>query len=287
MDEVYLGHLARVFPGAGAERLDAILTGYWEVHQRALVNLFLADRLDEGNVDRRFEWSGLDELDSALSEGRGVLLVTPHFGDERTLHIGLAIRGYPMHVISSRYPGAPPNVRRARLAVSMRWHHVAFPDESPRWMFEALRAGEVIQTSPTAWGGPKGHWVESFGVPVLGSSTPVRLSTSTGAAVVMALNEAEPGFRFRARLRRLDPAGAGREATQAVFSEFERAGREHPTQYNWMNLVIRHRETNTMARLGRIPREESELERLAAREDWDPCRIQRLEEVSPLGPSRR
>ncbi len=33
-----------------------------------------------------------------------------------------------------------------------------------------------------------------------------------------------------------------------------------PGQYDWDNLLIRHRESNTIARLGRIPENEVELE---------------------------
>ena len=63
---------------------------------------------------------------------------------------------------------------------------------------------------------------------------------------------------------------------------FEILGKDHPDQYNWMNLVIRHRETNTMARLGGIPRDEKEVEALAIEADWDSENICDFQTVSSL-----
>jgi len=284
---VYLAHLSRAFPDLGTRDLERILRGFWRVHQRAFLGLFTARRLGPGNLAGRVEWSGREELDAALAEGRGVVLAVPHFGDERTLHILLAIAGYPMHVVSSRYEEASGFVRRARLGVSMRWHHVGFPDENPAWIFRALRAGEVVQIAPTAWGGPKGHWVRSFGVPVLASSTPMRLAGSTGCAVVTACNHALPGARYRIVLRRFRPESTGPEGTGEMFAGFQRLGEDFPEQYNWMNLVIRHRETNTIARLGRIPADEREVEAAAIREDWDPAVVSDYSVVSRIGGASR
>ena len=52
-----------------------------------------------------------------------------------------------------------------------------------------------------------------------------------------------------------------------------------------MNLVIRHRETNTIARLGNIPKEESVVERAAVHADWSPANIQSFQTVSSISGS--
>ncbi|OPL18335.1 MAG: hypothetical protein AVO35_05680 [Candidatus Aegiribacteria sp. MLS_C] len=278
----YLGHLARIFPDRSDRERMRMLMGFWRVHQRAFLGLFNTARLNTSSLTERVEWSGKEALDEAIAEGRGVVMAAPHFGDERTLHILLAIAGYPMHVISSRYSELSERVRKARLGVSMRWHHVGFPDENPAWIYRALKAGEVVQISPTAWGGPKGHWVINFGVPFLASSTPLRLAASTGCAIVLGCNHALYGSRYRLEFLRFRPEESGPAGTAEMFTRFEDLGRTWPDQYNWMNLVIRHRETNTLARLGRIPRGEREVEEAAIPEDWNPNLIRNLEEVSGL-----
>lgn len=274
LNRIYLGHLERVFPNLDGAGLRRILKGYWRVHQRAFLGLFYSRRFTRSSLPGLVDLRNREALDRAVSSGRGVLLLVPHFGDERSLHILLAIMGYPMHVISSRYRGAPSVLREARLSVSRRWHHVAFPDQPVGWLYEALERGEVVQISPTAYGGPRGHWVSSFGVPVLASSTPARIARSTGCRLVVASNRVLPGMRYSIDLRefrpeRLDAAGTGR-----LFSLYRELGEKYPEQYNWMNLVIRHRETNTIARLGYIPQDESVLEAEADPSDWDPRLVQ-------------
>jgi len=287
MNDVYLGHLSRIFPDKGESELKKMLMGYWKVHQRALLNLFYSGRFNSENAPALVNWENRNLLDEAVEEGKGVILVVPHFGDERTLHVLLAISGYKMHVISSRYSDAPDFVSRTRLSVSRKWHHVAFPDEPLRWLYDAIGRGEIIQISPTAWGGPKGHWVRSFGIPVLTSSTPVRIAKSTGCRLLIAYNRILPGQRSHISFQRFNPKNLDRRGTEMLFREYEAIARRYPEQYNWMNLVIRHRETNTIARLGSIPKEESAVERSAIREDWNPGNIQTLQAVSSISGSSR
>lgn len=279
----YLGHLARIFPGRDAAGLRRILREYWRVHQRAFLGLFHSRRFNADNIGGFTEWTGRELLDEAVSAGRGVLLLTPHFGDERTLHILLAISGYRMHVVSSRYADAPEFLRRARLSVSRKWHHVAFPDEPLAWLFKALERGEVVQISPTGYGGPGGHWVMSFGVPVLVSSSPVRIAALSGCRLMTAFNRALPGMRYHLSLEGFDPGRLDESGTARLVERFERMALLYPEQYNWMNLVIRHRETNTISRLGGIPRDESVLEAEAVPSDWDPANVRPFQSVSSIG----
>jgi KDO2-lipid IV(A) lauroyltransferase len=277
----YLGHLGRIFPESTPAWRESVMRSYWITHQRAMLGLYDAARLGPDSLDKRVEWAGRDLLDEALSSGKGVLLLAPHFGDERTMHILLAIAGYPMHVISTAYEGQSESTRKARLEASMKWHHVAFPSDSPKWMFDALSAGEVIQIAPTAYGGPRGIWVESFGVPVLASSTPLRLHAAKRCRMLTAVNWALPGLRWRIEFREFLPGPDPVESTQGLFDSLTRLGREAPGQYNWMNLAIRHRETNTLARLGRIPADESELESSSVHGDGEPVRISPVRDLPP------
>jgi len=278
----YLGHLARIFPRISKSQRRSLLRAYWKVHQRAFLGLFLSERLSVENLQEVVQWENRELLDEAVAEGKGVLLLVPHFGDERTLHILLAISGYPMHVISSRYSDAPEILREARLSISRKWHHVAFPDEPLRWLYESIDRGEIVQMSPTAWGGPKGHWVESFGVPVLASSSPVRLARSKGCRLLIAYNRVLPGLKHIISFKRFDPETLDATGTAQLFREYETIAKKYPEQYNWMNLVIRHRESNTIARLGQIPAEESVVESAAVDSDWDPLNILDIQSVESI-----
>jgi len=59
--------------------------------------------LNDGNVDRYFEFHGLDLLDAALEKKRGALLLTLHLGHGDLATAALAIKGYPMVVVSKAF----------------------------------------------------------------------------------------------------------------------------------------------------------------------------------------
>ena len=282
---IYLGHLDRIFPEQGDAWKKRTMLEFWKKHERGILGLFIAGRLGPADLPGRLEWDGRELLDHALEERRGVLLLAPHFGDERMMHILLAMSGYPIHVISSAYEQAAPVVRKARLRISQRWHHVGFPGESMRWLYGALHGGEIVQIAPTAYAGPRGLWVRSFGVPVLATSTPFRLQRATGCAMLLGYCHAMEGYRYRIALRPFEPETgiSMSEDAQRLFDSIERYAKQHPGQYDWMNLVIRHRETNTISRTGAVPVREEELASAAIPEDSDPSTIsgQRIDASEP------
>jgi KDO2-lipid IV(A) lauroyltransferase len=280
-------HLRRIFPRMDEEGIESVVRGYWTKHQKNLVALFHTRRLVRDDMPRVVQWRNRHLLEDALDKGRGVLLLVPHYGDERTLHILLAMHGYPIHAVSSRYLDQPAFVRKAKLRVASQWHHVAFPDQSPRWMYRTLGRGEIIHIAPTAYGGPKGTWVESFGLPILTSSTPYRLYDRTGCSLLVAFNTQLTRMRYEIELQPVQPPTDAEHLNRLTAKITERKARELPQQYEWLHLVIRHRETNTIRRLGYVPGSERVLEEASVPEDGSPSNTATLEQVlQALGRSR-
>ncbi len=199
------------------------------------------------------------------------------------MHILMGMAGYPVEVITSRYSGEGGVPGRARLSVGGRWNSLHFPDENPRWMHRALAENRIIHYSPTAYGGPGGVWLELFGVPDLIPATPWKLLQRTGCRVLFGLCFVLPGMRFRIELEDMETSGDLEEFTGRVMARVERAGLEHPEQYDWRNLLIRHRESNTVARVGGIPHDEETLEKLAVPEDENPGNVPDLAFLKTLG----
>lgn len=275
-------HLRRIFPSKDAGWRKKVIKGYWKRHQSTMVALFRTNRMVPSCLDECLEYNGRELLDEAVSSGRGVMLLVPHFGDEKTLHILLAMAGYKISVISSRYLDFPPFVQRAKLRVGQLWHHVGFPDENPGWMFKTLKRGEILHIAPTGYGGHRGTWVNNFGVLVLASSSPYRIQHHTGCRMLIAYNRILPGMRYRIELEPFEPNPDSSDFTQRLYSRFEEKADEIPQQYNWMHLLTRHRETNTISRIGFIPHDERELEIQAVPEDSDPEKIADISELNSL-----
>ena len=159
----YLRYLREALPHLDECVRREILRKFWVDHEKSFLELFLIPTLEKENIDAFVQFDGLQILDDCLKAGKGVVLAAPHFGNSRLLHIALAIKGYPMNVISSRYEEASDTVREILLGPSLKWHKVGYPDASPRWMFNALRQNEILQISPTAFGASKGTSIKFLG----------------------------------------------------------------------------------------------------------------------------
>jgi len=270
---LYRLHLSRVFPQLGNAELDELIACYWKTHERNLLGLFYLAGKKPNEVLGRVSWKGRDILERSIKRGRGVLLLVPHYGDERGLHVIMGMAGYKVHVITSRYTDMPPFCRQSRLAPGEKWNVMHFPDESPRWMYSTLEQGGIVHYGSTAYGGPGGTWITSFGVPVLVPSAPWKLWRRTGCVVLGAYCTQTADMGWELSFRMLDTPDDRREFAYVAGTAAEEAARLSPGQYEWKNLAIRHRETNTIIRTGVIPVNESELEKAAIPEDSDPMII--------------
>ena len=278
-NQLYNSHLKRVFPERDEIWRNKVLSGYWRVHERNLFALFYLKNKVYRDLKHYISWTGREHLDNAIAEGKGVLLLVPHFGDERTLHVLLGMEGYPVDVITSRYSDMPRYARECRLSIGEKWNNLHFPDENPRWMYRTLQAGRIVHYASTAYGGPGGSWIANFGVPVLVPSAPWKLWKRTGCRVILASCEQTPDMGFSLRFTPVDPPEDQTGFAETIGMETEKLAREFPSQYEWKNLLIRHRETNTISRLGRVPAVERELEQLAEYGDADPSRVLPLEGI--------
>ena len=279
-NNLYIDHLKRIFPDKDQTWRNGVLAGYWRVHERNLFALFFLKRKIYSDIADSVTWTGRKHLDSALEAGKGVLLLVPHFGDERSLHVILGMEGYPVDVITSRYTDMPKYARECRLGIGRKWNTLHFPDENPRWMYRTLEGGRIIHYASTAYGGPGGTWIESFGVPALVPSAPWKLWKRTGCSVILASCEQTPGMGFHLKFCPIDPPDDRVEFANTVGHATEKLASEYPSQYEWKNLLIRHRESNTIARIGKIPADEHELEKLAEYADAEPSRVLTLKEIS-------
>lgn len=267
---IFDGHLKRIFPHRNDEWRRKVIAEYRRIYERKLFALHYLQKRKPDFVLDRVTWKGRKILDEAVDEGRGVLMLVPHYGDERSLHVILGMAGYPVHVITSRFSDLSDYSVECRLAAGRKWNTMHFPDQNPGWIFRALENGEIVHYGSTAYGGPSGTWIRSFGVPVLVPSTPWKLRKTTGCRVVFASCAQTPAMGFSMVFRKLDPPLDRIGFAESVGSATEALAFSNPGQYEWKNLDIRHRETNTIARTGSIPRDEKALEAEALPSDSDP-----------------
>ena len=259
----YLGTIRSFFPRISDSDEDALLKAYWINHQMRFVELFLTRDLRLDNLACLVEFEGLEHLDRALERGRGVILPVPHIGNERLHHIALAVKGYPVAVISSKYEDHGPYAQRVKIGAAKRFHEVGYPGDSV-WLMRMLKGNRVLQVASTAESDSQGVYVPFLGQEILLPSGWVRLALMTGAAVLpSALLRQEDHRHLLTILPELQiQGGASKEETRRqnvlrFMDIVERIYRERPDQIDWMSLTVRLDETRRSREISHANRQQS------------------------------
>lgn len=181
-----------------------------------------------------------DPIGAALVEGRGVILVTCHFGNWEVAAHTLARYDRLFNLVMAREANetTADYVRRAREQAGMR---VLLSDSSvysPFNMLRALRRNEIVALQlDRPPGGDGARAVEFFGAPALFQAGPLRLARLAGAPVfpVFVVRLAPRRYRIVLGSKRRVPRAAGIEEMDHVLAgivaEFEALVRQHPAQW--------------------------------------------------------
>jgi lauroyl/myristoyl acyltransferase len=185
-------------------------------------------------------YEGRHHLDEALSQGRGVVLLTAHLGNWEIGGLGLRSLGYPVTVVTLKHNSAFTN----RLISTMRRRHGIGIIELGNSAYDgieiirALQRQEVIAMLGDRVFADRAGTTTMFGRQVQLPLGPVLLAMSTGAPIVPAFSVMEAPGRYRGII---EPAleirrGPDREAAlehnlRQVASVFERAIRRFPDQW--------------------------------------------------------
>lgn len=181
------------------------------------------------------EAEGLERLDRAAKEGRGLIVVTPHLGSWEIVGQYVASR-IPMTAMY-RPPkiGSLEPLLRVGRSRGAAMKSVPADIRGVRAMLKALRRGEAIGILPDQVPGVgEGEWVEFFGRPAYTMTLVGRMSEQTGAPVLLchAVRLAQGrGFRFVA-----EPLLVPRppeSPVRALNRSLEQLIRRCPEQYLW------------------------------------------------------
>jgi KDO2-lipid IV(A) lauroyltransferase len=110
--------LSMVFNGRDSFPLNRILKMYFENHYIDHLHIFLYPRFNKKTVEKYFSVHGLENLNSALSHGRGCILLQGHFGPIQIPLFVLALKGYNVKQIG--YLWKPENLSLVGERVSFR-----------------------------------------------------------------------------------------------------------------------------------------------------------------------
>lgn len=242
-------HLALAFPDRSTDwRADVARKCYRHLGREAVAMLLLAD-LGREELVARTRIVGLEALERALEEGRGIVFVTGHLGNWEIGGAATAARGVPLAAVALRQgnPLFDRDLVRTRERLGMR---VIYKKDAPRAVLRALSSGDgvalVADQNPIRGGIP----VEFFGREANTARGPAVLALRTGAPVFLASalrvhgTEVDYEVTFEeVPVRRTGDTDADVHwLVQAYTTRLEEAIRSHPEQYFWHHRRWKKRE---------------------------------------------
>lgn len=194
----------------------------------------------------RVDWQGFDHLLAAERAGRGVIVLSAHFGNWEIAANAVGALHGPIAAVGR--PIDNPHIDRLVQEVRTRFGNRSLPKRGAiRDMFRVLatggRLGLLIDQRVRA---DEALDVPFFGRPALTSPIVARLALKTGAPVVPIAGHHLPNGRYRIALEPpIWPAGRDDPENTFAFTRRcleagEAAIRRHPEQWLWMHDRWKH-----------------------------------------------
>lgn len=181
---------------------------------------------------------GRELLDEARAEGRGVIVLAPHFGNWEILNFWLSSH-FPFTAMYDppKIGALDPIIRHGR--ERMGAHLVPTTSRGVASLLKALKRGEAVGILPDqvpAWG--SGEFADFFGHPAYTATLLPRLVSRTSAQVVTGVarrRDDRRGFdiHFLAADARVYAEADEARSARGVNASVERAVALDPMQYQW------------------------------------------------------
>ena len=218
--------------------VDTARSAFRHVGREWLSVPFVSRRGLEEVRRRVTEFEGRDVLKAAYAEGRGVVIVSGHFGNWDLAGSALAAFGYPVDAVMQgmRNPLVTPLVQRYRRNLGM-----GLIDRANPWgrFKESLTAGRLVAFVADQDARKEGVFVPWFGRPASTHRVPALLALRTGVPFCVGGAHRVGPREYYGWLVRLDHPEGGDikervlELTERWVEELERRVRLYPDQYFW------------------------------------------------------
>lgn len=208
---------------------------------RSLTTLLKFSTLTPDQIRARVVFDGDDRVRQALSAGKGVIIVTGHFGFWELQGLATALALPPISVLARRLdnPHLHDLLERVRTATGNR---VIYRQGAVRRVLRALQQNEAVAILIDQHIQPQDAvTVSFFGRPASTTSAVAALALRTGAAVIPAFGLPLPGGRYRMVYEHPiepplpDATNPITELTQRCTDVLEMYVRRNPELWLWMH----------------------------------------------------
>jgi KDO2-lipid IV(A) lauroyltransferase len=244
---VVLGNIRRVFGDVLPEaEILRLAQGYYAHYARFLSEFIRLPFLSKARLQKWIRVENIESPIRAHSQGKGVLLLTGHFGNFEVATVG-GIGQFPQYRGLFHFVRRPLKPRLLNTFVNRRFQRAGFGTLPKRGSLDTIlqlleRGAIIVYVFDQHASSPDGIPVEFFGHPAGTFKSLAVLALSTGAPVVPASSWRQPDgshvLRFEQALPLIECEDGGeaiRRNTRAYNAEIERMLLRHPEQWIWMH----------------------------------------------------
>jgi Kdo2-lipid IVA lauroyltransferase/acyltransferase len=242
---VGMRNLQIAFPEMPKKRRRQIIFRLFVGFGRHLSEFSLLPRFTKENAREVATYDGFENYEAARGTGRGVLLLTGHFGAWEIGSFVHSIFGHPIKIVVRRLDNEKVDALVERYR-TLHGNETFAKEDFARGLLAAMKAGETVgilmDTNMTP---PQGVFVDFFGTPACTAVGVARVALRSGAAVVPAFTIWDKQLKkYRVRF---DPAlklvSTGDDEADAVANTamFTRVIQDYATRYPEQWLWVHRR----------------------------------------------
>jgi len=212
----------------------------------------LSGTKNKNNILDRISVHGTENLDNALSHGKGVIAVSAHLGNFTLIGIKMLREGYPFTTLvkESKRQGIARGIRKIQKEQDGRFIYLAPWSKAVRQILSSLRKNEIVCLIADEKRKHTGINVDFFGEPALTATGPALLSLRTRAPIVpifIVRKEDHSHHIFIEPQLKYNLNGNSTEDTYTITTAYtiviEKYIRMYPDQWFWINNRWKKRKT--------------------------------------------
>lgn len=234
------------------EKIKEIIKRSLLISRKDLFETWMFPYLSKDMMNEIAYFDGKENLDNALTDGKGIIIMLTHFGFRKLILPALSYEGYKVHQLAAKptswklkdgYSSAHDKIMAIELECENTLPvNFIYLDKSLRPVFKALNNNEILVIAVDSPLGSKRTGVNFFKRTAFFSTTPMSLSLKTGAAVLPAFVIRDKDDKHRIvfekplMIRNYQKTETGIEQSMIEYMEiFSRYVTKYPCHYaDWL-----------------------------------------------------
>jgi KDO2-lipid IV(A) lauroyltransferase len=244
--QVVFSNLRIAFPEFDEKKLKEVAFGCYRSVLISFFEILHMQKMNHAEIINVLDVDNADLIVKNYQEGRGVILLSAHFGNWELIATSVSARiNIPFHVVVKHQRN--PYVDRKINSIRLKWgNEIVSLGISIRNIYKELRNKNLVAMVADQRGSADGPRIKFFGVETAIYPGPAILAVKTGAPLIYGLTIRQPDFSYKVVLEKIDLENLPdneekvKEISQRLASFLEKYVRQYPEQWLWMHKIWKY-----------------------------------------------